>query len=131
MIGADANILLRLLLDDDPEQVAAVRARLARALVQRVEVWIGPIALAETVWTMSHRLKVPAATLSVTIRNLGLTRPFRFFDGDVVGAALALYEVGRAGFSDCLIRAMDAQSGCSETLTLDRRALQLPGFTQP
>lgn len=131
MIGADANILLRLLLNDDPVQVAQVRSRLALALDARVEVLIGPIALAETIWTLSHRLKVPMATIAATIRDLGQTRPFRFFDDKVVQAALDLFETGRAGFSDCLIRTMDSAADCIETLTFDRRALQLPGFVHP
>jgi predicted nucleic-acid-binding protein len=131
MIGADANILLRLLLNDDAAQVATVRARLANTLALREEVMIGPIALAETVWTLTHRLKVPTSALASAIRDLGATRPFRFFDGEVVDAALALFESGRAGFSDCLIRAMDQTAGCVQTLTFDRRALTLPGFVHP
>ena len=131
MIGADANILLRLLLNDDARQVALVRSRLARAVDAREEVFIGPIALAETVWTLTHRLKVPVAALATAIRDLGLTRPFRFFDDAIVQSALDQFEAGRAGFSDCLIRVMDAQAGCAETLTFDRRALQMPGFVHP
>jgi predicted nucleic-acid-binding protein len=131
MIGADANILLRLLLNDDPAQVAMVKTRLALAVEGREDVLIGPIALAETVWTLAHRLKVPADALAAAIRNLGLTRPFRFFDDPIVQAALDLYQSSRAGFSDCLIRVMDAQAGCTETLTFDRRALTLPGFAHP
>lgn len=131
MIGADANILLRLLLNDDAAQVAMVKVRLTQAVEGREEVFIGPIALAETVWTLAHRLKVPVESLAAAIRNLGLTRPFRFFDDAVVQAALDLFETSRAGFSDCLIRVMDAQAGCTETLTFDRRALKMPGFVHP
>lgn len=131
MIGADADILLRLLLNDDPVQVATVRTRLAMAVDARQEVLIGPIALAETVWTLSNRLKVPMAAIAATVRDLGQTRPFRFFDTMVVQVALDLFETGSAGFSDCLIRAMDGAAGCAETLTFDRRALQVPGFVHP
>ena len=131
MIGADANILLRLLLNDDRAQVAKLRSRLAKALDAREEVFIGPIALAETVWTLTHRLKVPTSALAEAVRDLGLTRPFKFFDDAIVQSALDLFEAGKTGFSDCLIRVMDAQAGCTETLTFDRRALTMPGFSRP
>ncbi len=131
MIGVDANILLRLLLADDEDQLAVVRKRLDRAVAAREEVVIGPVALAETAWTLAHRLKVPMATIARTLADLGDTRPFRFFDPSAVAEALRLLATGRAGVSDCLIRAMDAAAGCATTLTFDRRALALPGFVHP
>ena len=131
MIGADANILLRLLLNDDPMQVGQVRDRLQRAVAEREDVWVGPIALAETVWTLAHGRKVPAPEISAAIRALSNTRPFRMFDESVVERALDLFEADRAGFSDCIIRVMDAAAGCGTTLTFDRRALALPGFLHP
>ena len=131
MIGADANILLRLLLNDDAEQVATVRQRLEQVAAARGTIQIGPIALAETIWTLAHRAKVPKDALAHAIRDLGLTRPFSYFNDSVVEAALAMFESGKAGFSDCLIRAMDAHAGCTETLTFDQRAVSLPGFTHP
>ena len=131
MIGADAYILLRLLLNDDVAQVALVQQRLLQMTEAREDVLIGPIALAETIWTLSHRARVPKADLAEAIRDLGLTRPFRFFDDAVVQAALTLFESGTAGFSDCLIRAMDSGAGCAQTLTFEQKALQLPGFVLP
>jgi predicted nucleic-acid-binding protein len=131
VIGADANILLRLLLDDDPVQVGQVRERLDRAVTDREDVFVSPIALAETVWTLAHQRKVPAAEITSAIRAMSNTRPFRMFDDPVVGTALDLFEAGRTGFSDCIIRAMDAAAGCRSTLTFDRRALTLPGFLHP
>lgn len=131
MIGADANILLRLLLNDDAAQVAVVRQRLDQVIEARDTVHIGPIALAETIWTLAHRAKVPKAALANAIRDLGLTRPFSHFDDKIVETALALFETGKAGFSDCLIRAMDSHAGCTETLTFDQNALTLPGFVHP
>ena len=131
MIGADANILLRLLLNDDAEQVAAVRQRLHQVAEARDIIHIGPIALAETIWTLAHRAKVPKTALASAIRDLGLTRPFSYFNDTVVEAALVMFETGKAGFSDCLIRAMDDHAGCTQTMTFDKRALAQPGFIQP
>jgi predicted nucleic-acid-binding protein len=120
-----------LLLNDDPTQVAQVRARLERATSEREHIWIGPIALAETVWTLRHRLKVPAAEIAAAVADLATARPFRIFDEPVVTEALALFSGGAAGFSDCLIRVMDRVAGCRLTLSFDQRALQLDGFSSP
>jgi predicted nucleic-acid-binding protein len=45
----------------------------------------------------------------------------------VFSAATALKE-GRGPFLDALVGALNANAGCSRTLTFDRKALRLPGF---
>lgn len=131
MIGIDTNALLRLVLLDDEAQVAQVRDRLARALAERETVWIGPVTLAETVWTLARRRKVARAAITVTVDGLLDARPLRVFDEPVVRRALNLYTSERAGFSDCLILATNETAGCERTITFDRMALRLDHFVHP
>jgi len=46
---------------------------------------------------------------------------------EVFTAMIALRE-GKGSFADALIAALSTKAGCSRTLTLDRKALQVPGF---
>ena len=131
MLGVDTNILLRLILQDDQAQLDVVRGRMARATIENETVHIGPIVLAEAIWTLVKVAKAPKARVVKVISELGETSPFRFFDDDVVAEALVSFNSGNAGFSDCLIHAMDDAAGCQATLTFDTRALTLPGFAHP
>jgi predicted nucleic-acid-binding protein len=47
MTSVDTNIVIRLLIDDDPEQVAAVRS-----LVAAGPIWIASTVLLETAWVL-------------------------------------------------------------------------------
>lgn len=131
MLGVDANILLRILLQDDEAQLAIVDTRLSRAIAEREVFQIGPLALAETIWTLRHRKRGHRDEIADAVRHLGESRPFRFFNPRVVSAALDLFETSRCGFSDCLIAATDAEAGCTATLTFDRAALKLAHFVHP
>ncbi|HEY9568643.1 MAG TPA: hypothetical protein VIR38_11170 [Thalassobaculum sp.] len=43
--------------------------------------------------------------------------------------SVTVVAAGTAGFADALIAAVGARAGCVTTVTFDRRASRLPGFT--
>jgi predicted nucleic-acid-binding protein len=131
VLGADTNILLRLLNHDDAAQESEVRERLRRAFAEGEDIMIGPLALAECVWTLTRAGRLSREDAAEVVLLLAETPPFRFFDEHIVGEAIGLFASGKAGFTDCLIRAMDADAGCRLTLTFDRKALAMPGFAHP
>jgi predicted nucleic-acid-binding protein len=129
MIGVDTNILLRVLLQDDPEQNAEINAALIRARDAGETLYIGPVAFVETIWTLRRR--VPMEELTSAVSALIATPPFRIFDEKVATGALEMFSGGKAGFSDCIIAAMNDAAGCARTLTFDRGALSLTHFMRP
>ena len=131
MIGADTNILLRLVLRDDPRQLELVVARLRRAMSDREDVWIGPVVLAELVWTLARSLKVPRPETARMVRSLLDARPFVLFDDNVVERAIAMFEREPFGFSDAMILAMNEAAGCASTLTFDEDALKISHYVRP
>lgn len=131
MIGADTNVLLRIVLRDDAEQLRVAEEALGRALERREAIRIGPVALAEFTWTLSKGRRVPRRELAEVLRGLAETPPFRTFDDAIFETALGAFEAGAADFADCLIAAMDEAAGCRATLTFDRAALRVPGFAHP
>ena len=65
-ITADANVLVRAIVADDPAQARAAQAALARAVL----VAITPAALCELVWVLMRGYGASASEVATTIRAL-------------------------------------------------------------
>ena len=106
MIGLDTNVLVRLVVGDDPRQTYKARLFVSRYCTPDSPGFIDCVVLAEFVWVLGA--------------SYGYAR-------SEIAATVALRE-GRGSFADALIAALGARAGCSATVTFDRRALRLPGF---
>jgi len=96
MIAVDTNVLVRLLVGDDPKQSAA-----ARSIFKTGPVWIAKTVLLETAWVLRsvYQLK-EHAILDAFARVLGL-RNVEVEDEAAVAAALQLANHG-IDFADAL-----------------------------
>jgi predicted nucleic-acid-binding protein len=131
MIGLDTNILIRYLAQDDPIQSPQATEIFRRRLTEQNPGYICVVAMAETVWVLqrSYGLTDPAV-VEIIERLLQSDVLVIENEQEVFAAATALKD-GRGSFADGLIGSLDAKAGCSHTLTFDRRAWRLPGFTPP
>jgi predicted nucleic-acid-binding protein len=118
-ITADTNVLLRLILDEDPR----LRPLAVAALKSAKLVAVSMAALCETVWVMesSYRIKKPdvaAAIRSIAdMRNVVLDRP-------ALEAGLRMLDAG-GDFADGVI-AFDGQLLGGETfVSFDKQAVKL------
>lgn len=127
MIGIDTNLLLRLLLDDDPGQNPRIDALFEQYARTPESVLIIDVVLAETIWTLRTVYAQPKPAQVAAIRGLLSQPAFAFEQRSVVEQALATFEQGNAGFADCLIAARISAAGCKFTATFDRRMRRLPG----
>jgi len=85
MIAVDTNIVVRLLVGDDPEQAAA-----AAALFQSDSIWIAKTVILETAWVLRSVYGFEESAIGdVFIKLLGLTN-VDVEDEPSVAAALAL-----------------------------------------
>lgn len=126
MIALDTNVLIRLLVDDDPRQCARARAAVAAAETSAEAIRINDVVLAETMWTMAKHYKTPRSVLADIARGLLDSSIFDFEDRRCVEDTLSLFERSTADFSDCLIVAKNAAAGCRSTLTFDADCIKLP-----
>jgi predicted nucleic-acid-binding protein len=126
MIGIDTNVLLRLLLHDDDAQARKARREIEDIESAGTQVLINDVVLTETLWTLRGRFASDKDELLLTLRSLLGAASFAFENRGTVQQALALYEASNAGFSDCLIAAKNAGSGCEYTATFDRAMRSLP-----
>ena len=102
MIGLDTNILLRATLNDDPEQSKAAQ-RLLKSLRRDEPGFVNLPVLMEFFWVLRSRYKLPQARLAAIMRDLLGVEYMEFEALEVVGKALATYEVGTADFADMII----------------------------
>ena len=128
MIGIDANILLRLWLNNDPAQNERIDALLAAHGGLPGSLLVTDVVLAEAVWTLKSAFDQDQQAQLVAIRRLMKETAFAFEDHEAVAAALTLFEAGSCGFADCLVIAEHTRQGCNFTATLDRRMRKLPGL---
>jgi predicted nucleic-acid-binding protein len=114
MRGLDSNVLLRLLLADEPRQY-----EIARDLLSRFVSWI---VLCEVVWVLSRAERFSRETIAGVIEGLLDAPEIRVEKEDLVALAVNVYTKSGADLADVLIGLSAAAAGCSETVTFDREA---------
>jgi predicted nucleic-acid-binding protein len=128
MIGLDANILVRYLAQDDPEQSRQATELIESRLTELDPGFVSIVAMVETAWVLERAYGLSAGDVAAAIeRTLQADRLVVEREQEVFTAMTALKE-GQGTFADALIGALGASAGCSRTLTFDRKARRLPGF---
>lgn len=114
MIGIDANVLVRVLVEDaeQPHQT-----QLARALVRSApQVYISQIVQVETVWVLESAYQFDKASIIQALEQLSQNEALVLQHADNFLLAVELYRQTPADFADCLI-------------LVDHRQLQVPLYT--
>ncbi len=128
MIALDTNVLVRLVMKDDPKQLAQVRAVLS-SLSAADPAWIGIVVIQELVWVATSIYKANRAEVGLMLNRLLATNEIVLEQADVVRHALRIYRTTKVGFSDCLIFASAHAAGCTQTMTFDLDAAKTAGMT--
>lgn len=126
LIGIDTNVLLRVVLQDDPIQ-SPLAAALIRSLNRSRRGFITAVTLAEAYWVLSRGARLQRTTCLALIRRLVETASLEFDDDEGVARALQLAEDG-ADFADALIHETMQQFRTTETVTFDRGAAEKLGW---
>lgn len=122
MLAVDTNVLVRLITRDDPKQVAAAEAFVAKGA------WISHLVLAETTSVLAAAYELPPAKIAKAVEMLLDHRDLAVQDPDVVAAALAHFRAKPAlGFSDCLVLEIARKAGHLPLGTFDRALSRLEG----
>ena len=127
MIGIDTNVLLRLLLDDEPAQAARIEAWLAGLPRTASQVHIADGVLAEATWALASVYQQPKAMQLTALQALLDEPMFNFEDRQALATAVQAFKTASCGFSDCLIVAKNLALGCASTVTFDKRMQSLTG----
>lgn len=115
MLAIDTNILVRLVVRDDSDQV--------RAAEQFVEkgAWISHLVLAETLWVLASVYELSRAQIATAVDMLLNHQDLTLQDAEVVASALRHYRSrSTVDFSDCLVLEIARKAGHLPVGTFDR-----------
>jgi predicted nucleic-acid-binding protein len=130
VIALDTNVLVRVLIADDPKQTAAAERLLRESIEAEEPCLLSDPVLCETEWVLESCYRVPRAEIAAALDGL-LARGslFTFENVEVLRKALEAYRRGKAEFSDFLIGAKAESQGARTTFTFDRDLASQQGFS--
>lgn len=127
MTGIDTNVLVRYLVEDDPDQFRRATRFIANECSGDDPGLINRIVLCELVWVLETAYGYSRETVARALELILRTRQFRVEDHQEAWASFEEYRDG-ADFADTFIAAVNRRLGCERTVTFDRKAGARPGF---
>lgn len=130
MIGLDTNILVRLLVEDEPVQTAQAQHFIESRCTPESPGFINCVVLAELVWVLDSVYQFRRAEIAAAIERLLAGRDRIVEHHDQVEQVLVEYRSGGIDFTDSMIARINRVRGCEATATFDRKAAKLDGFVR-
>ena len=127
MIGIDANVLVRYLVGDDPDQTKKVVRFITNDCVSESPGFVNRVVLCELVWVLESAYGYPREKVQLALGKMLRTSQLRIEDHQEAWAAFREYQAG-ADFADAFLAAVNQRFGCDRTVTFDRKAGRRPGF---
>ncbi|TLZ33740.1 MAG: type II toxin-antitoxin system VapC family toxin [Gammaproteobacteria bacterium] len=122
MRAVDTNVIVRIVVRDEPGQVRAAERFAAGGA------WVSHVVLAEATWVLDAIYQRTAQQIAAAIDRLLNHKDFTVQDSDVVVAALEQFkERPTLGFSDCLVLEIARKAGHLPLGTFDRNLAKLAG----
>ena len=129
MIGLDTNILLRFLNQDDPVQSEVVNRLFEDQLSDAEPGYISIVTLAETVWVLRTVYKLSPEEIIAAVTTLLQIKALRSqFEREVLLAVTDMRDK-RGSFADVLIGLLNTAAGCTTTVSFDRKASRMDGYS--
>jgi predicted nucleic-acid-binding protein len=126
VIALDTNVLVRFLVQDDPEQ-ALLATDIVEQLRDDAPGFVSREVLVELVWVLERAYRFSRGQIAGVLDGLLAATELQIEGSDDIGPALELYRNDGFGFADLMIVAAARRVGASELLTFDRKASRLPG----
>ncbi len=124
MIGLDTNILVRLVMKDDPKQLSQILTFLSAAKQESTLLFINNVVLCELVWVLLRGYKQSKNDVIAFLDDLIHTKEIRFSHKETLRDAINLYKEGKGDFADYLTFVHNKDEGCSMTYSLDMQLVK-------
>ena len=122
MRAVDTNILVRLVVRNDPAQVHAAEEFIAGGA------WVSHLVLAETAWVLDAVYERTAQQIGTAVDMLLNHKELTLQDAEVVASALENFRKRPLlGFSDCLVVEIARKAGNLPLGTFDRDLAKVDG----
>ena len=126
MHAVDTNLLVRLVVRDDADQVNAAEAFVAKGA------WVSHLVLAETIWVLGAVYDRSPAQIANAIDRMLNHKELTLQDAEIVALALDHFRSRPSlGFSDCLVLEIARKAGHLPLGTFDRNLARLDGTQRP
>ena len=115
MLAVDTNVLVRLVVRDDVDQVRAAEKFVTKGA------WVSHLVLAETLWVLDSVFELSRQQVAMAVEMLLSHADLTLQDADAVTSALDQYRTRTAvGFSDCLVLEIARKAGHLPLATFER-----------
>lgn len=125
MIALDTNVLVRFLVQDDPDQ-ARIATTLFDQLTDAEPGFVSREVLVELVWVLERAYGYARSDIAAALDGLLSAIELVIEAADDVGQAVERYHTEGFGFADLMITAAAKRAGARELVTFDRKAAHLP-----
>jgi predicted nucleic-acid-binding protein len=120
MLVLDTNVVLRLLLRDDPEQEEKVRLRLKKLERSGEQVLLTPVVLLECLWILQYRKALPRALVVELLEGLLSVEAIKIEGAPRLRRALQLYAEHEVDFVDAYLAGVGEEPGHDGVLSFDK-----------
>lgn len=126
----DANLILRHLTQDPPDQARRVGVLFREAQAGRLKLLVDPITIAECVWVLASFYGHPRATIARALADFVVAEGIQVDEEDMLLAALQQYATQGVDFADALLAARAARHSVTAIYSFDRDFDRLSGITR-
>jgi predicted nucleic-acid-binding protein len=128
MTGIDTNVLVRYLVQDDPEQARKASRFITNECSSDDPGFINRIVLCEMVWVLETAYGYARDNVALALEKILRTTQFEIEDHQEAWSSFREYQNGD-DFADAFIAAVNRRYGCEQTATFDRKAGRRSGFS--
>ena len=127
MAALDTNILVRFIVEDDAEQLAAAKKLIRRCVTAGQNLFIPVTVALELEWVLRSGFEFDKRVVMQTFNALLATVELSFQAESALEMALQLYSQGTADFSDCVHVSLAHSAGEAPLWTFDKAAAKTDG----
>jgi predicted nucleic-acid-binding protein len=124
----DTNVLVRLLVADDPVQAAQAERFIVREQRAGSPVLVSLMVVLEAEWVLRSRYALSKAAIADALSALLDTEAIEVEDEGSLARALHRWRESGGGFVDCLLNERHLALGARATVTFDRQAAKRTGM---
>jgi predicted nucleic-acid-binding protein len=122
MKALDTNILVRLLVGDDPQQLRRALELLQSAEARESAFLVPNLVVLELIWVLERRLRFSRAEILMALTEMKASNVLAFESPEMIEFLCVAGRNARMDLSDLTIGLGARAAGCDTTLTFDRQA---------
>jgi len=126
--GIDTNVIVRYIVQDDPEQSAIATQFIDNLCKDDNVIFISGMMLCELVWVLESTYNYPKESIAEVLEKILRTREFHIHQPEILWNAYHDYKKMNIDFSDSYIAHLNAANECEYTVTFDKKATRLSAF---